>query len=255
MRLENKVALVTGGGSGIGEATCDLFAREGARVVVADVNREAADAVARRIEDTGGTAVAMSGSVALREDAERLVTGTVGQYGRIDILVNSAGVTARNAVPGGDFEEVWDRVIAVNLKGTYLMCRFAVDQMKKSGGGAIVNMSSIIGLVGYHDGMSDGFNPYPQSKGGVLQLTRDLGVNQAKHGIRTNCLCPGYTKTNLTKVLTDDPEGLRKLESLHPMGRLGEPQEIAKAALFLASDDASFITGAALAVDGGYTAQ
>lgn len=255
MRLENKIALVTGGGSGIGEATAELFAREGAKVTVADWNREAAAAVARRIEDTGGAAVPLNGDVSLRADAESMVSATVEAFGRLDILVNSAGITARYAPPGEDFEAIWDRVIDVNLKGTFLMSRFAVEEMKKTGGGAIVNLSSIIGLVGYHQGMSDGFNPYPHSKGGVLQLTRDMGVNLVRFGIRTNCLCPGFTKTNLTKGLTEDPETLQRLESLHPMGRLGDPEEIAKAALFLASDDASFITGAALAVDGGYTAQ
>lgn len=255
MRLQNKVALITGGGSGIGEATSELFAQEGAKVVVADVNRETADEVARRVEDTGGSAIAMLGDVSAREDAARLVAETVERFGRIDILVNSAGVSARGAPPGADFEDAWQRVIDTNLKGTWLMCRFAVQEMKKTGGGAIVNLASIIGLVGYHPGMSDGLNPYPQSKGAVVQLTRDLGVNQARNGIRTNCLCPGFTKTNLTKVLTDDPEMLQKLESLHPMGRLGEASEIAQAALFLASDEASFITGAVLTVDGGYTAQ
>lgn len=256
MRLENRVALVTGAGSGIGEATAELFACEGARVAAADVNRETAEAVARRIEDAGGETFAMAGDVSERKDAQALIASTAGRFGRVDILVNSAGITPRHAPPGADFEETWDKVIGVNLKGTYLMSYFAVEQMRKQGeGGSIINLASIIGLVGYHEGLSNGFNPYPHSKGGVVQLTRDMGVSFAKEGIRVNCLCPGFTHTNLTKGLTDQPEMRAKLESLHPMGRLGDPLEIAKAALFLASDDASFVTGAAIAVDGGYTAQ
>jgi NAD(P)-dependent dehydrogenase (short-subunit alcohol dehydrogenase family) len=136
-----------------------------------------------------------------------------------------------------------------------MMSYFAIEKMKASGSGSIVNMASIIGLVGYAQGMSDGFNPYPHTKGGVVQMTRDMGVAFAKQGIRVNALCPGFTYTALTKTLTDQPEMRTRLESLHPMGRLGEADEIARAALFLASDEASFITGACLPVDGGYTAQ
>ncbi|MBI4306132.1 MAG: SDR family oxidoreductase [Chloroflexi bacterium] len=253
MRLENKVALITGGGSGIGAACARLFTAEGARVAVADLSRQGADLVARQIEDAGGRATTLSGDVSRRADAERLVSETVKSLGGLDILVNSAGITARNVRQGADFEEIWDTVINVNLKGTFLMCWYAVPEMKKRGGGSIVNLSSIIGLVGHP--LSDGFNPYPASKGGVLQLTRDLGINQAKFGIRTNCLCPGFTRTALTQALTENPEMLARLESLHPIGRLGEPEEIARAALFLASDEASYVTGAFLAVDGGYTAR
>jgi NAD(P)-dependent dehydrogenase (short-subunit alcohol dehydrogenase family) len=253
MRLNGKAALITGGGSGIGAASATLFAGEGAMVAVADSSADRAKAVARQIEDAGHRVVAIAGDVTERADAERMVRDTVQAFGRLDILVNSAGITARNVRAGADFEEVWDTVIDVNLKGTYLMCWFAVPEMKKGGGGSIVNLSSIIGLVGHP--LSDGFNPYASSKGGVLQLTRDLGINQARFGIRTNCLCPGFTRTALTRGLTENPEMLARLEALHPMGRLGEADEIAKAALFLASDDASFVTGAFLAVDGGYTAR
>lgn len=253
MRLEGRNGLVTGGGSGIGAATASLFAREGAHVGVADASAESAERVVREIRESGHDAVAIVGDVTSRADAERMVDQTVRRFGKLDFLINSAGITARSVRAGADFEEVWDSVIDVNLKGTYLMCWFAVPAMKKAGGGSIVNLSSIIGLVGHP--LSDGFNPYPASKGGVLQLTRDLGINQARFGIRTNCLCPGFTRTALTRGLTENPEMLARLEALHPMGRLGEPEEIAKAALFLASDDASFVTGAFLAVDGGYTAR
>ena len=256
MRLENKVALITGGGSGIGRATAVLFALEGAGVVVSDLReRDALDTV-EEIENAGGRATAVASDVAISQDAERMVQAAVQAYGRLDVLVNSAGVHVRNALPeGASPEEVWDRVIEVNLKGTYLTSWHAVPEMERSGGGSIVNLSSIMGLVGYPAGMGGGFNAYPPSKGGVLQFTRTLAIDSAAKNIRVNCLCPGYVKTNLTRALTDDPETLRLLESKHPLGRLGRPEEIAYAALFLASDESSFVTGIPLTVDGGYTAQ
>ncbi len=254
-RLEGKVALITGGGSGIGDASAHLFADEGARVVVADLKIETARKVADAVASGGGDAFAIGGDVSVRGDCEAMVAGTVEHYGRIDVLINSAGVTPRYAPPEWDFEQKWDWTIGINLKGSMMMSYFAVEQMNKQGSGSIVNMASIIGLVGYPDGMSDGFHPYPHSKGGVVQMTRDMGVALAKEGIRVNALCPGFTYTPLTTSLTEDADTLQRLVALHPMGRLGEAHEIAKAALFLASDDASFITGANLAVDGGYTAQ
>ena len=171
------------------------------------------------------------------------------------MLVNSAGVSPRAAPSSWDFEQTWDWVISINLKGSMMMSRAVVEQMRRQESGSIVNLASIIGLVGYAEGMSDGFNPYPHSKGGIVQMTRDMGVALAKSGIRVNALCPGFTYSNLTKSLTDRPDMLAKLESLHPMGRLGQPREIAYAALYLASDESSFVTGSCLAVDGGYTSQ
>ena len=254
-RLEGKVGLITGGGSGIGDATAHLFASEGAKVVVADLKIDAAKNVADAVVSDGGDAVALAGDVAARADCEAMVAGTVEQYGRIDVLINSAGVTPRYAPAEWDWEQKWDWTIGINLKGSMMMSYFAVEQMKEQGSGSIVNMASVIGLVGYADGMSDGFHPYPHSKGGVVQMTRDMGVALAREGIRVNALCPGFTYTALTKTLTDDADLHQRIVSLHPIGRLGEAVEIARAALFLASDDASFITGANLAVDGGYTAQ
>ena len=256
MRLENKVALITGAGSGIGRATAILFAREGARVAAADISHQAAAETVRAIEELGGLAEALSGDVADSDDAREMVRSAVDSFGRLDILVNSAGVSARNALPeGASPEDVWDKVIDVNLKGTYLPSWHAVPEMDKSGGGSIVNLASIMGLVGYPVGFNGGFNPYPPSKGGVVQFTRTLAIDCASMNIRVNCLCPGYTATNLTSSLTEDPDMLAKLEGLHPMGRLGRADEIANAALYLASDEAGFVTGTALAVDGGYTAR
>ncbi|MCH8115718.1 MAG: SDR family oxidoreductase [Chloroflexi bacterium] len=254
-RLDGKVALITGGGSGIGEATAHLFADEDAEVAVADLKIETARKVADAVASDGGAAIALAGDVSVRAECEALVAGTVEQYGRIDVLINSAGVTPRYAPADWDWEQKWDWTIAINLKGTMMMSYFAVEQMKKQGSGSIVNLASIIGLVGYAQGMSDGFHPYPHSKGGVVQMTRDMGVALAKEGIRVNALCPGFVYTPLTRTLTEDADTLQRIVALHPMGRLGEVDEIAKAALFLASDDASFVTGANLVVDGGYTAQ
>ncbi|MDX1434962.1 MAG: SDR family oxidoreductase, partial [Gammaproteobacteria bacterium] len=174
----------------------------------------------------------------------------------LDVLVNSAGITRRHVPADADFEEAWDKVMAVNLKGTLLMCHAAVEVMRAQGGGAIVNLSSIMGHVTYPDylGLSDGFNPYPHSKGGVLQLTRDLAVHHARAGIRANAVCPGFVYTPLTRGITQNNQLHETVQRLQPMGRLGEPEEIAHAILFLASDEASYVNGAALTVDGGYTA-
>ena len=184
-----------------------------------------------------------------------MVDGAVDVLGRLDVVVNSAGVTARNALPAGsDPDDVWDRVIEVNLRGTYLVSRCAIDHMRRSGGGSIVNLASTMGMVGYPPGLGGALNPYPPSKGGVIQLTRNMAVDLARENIRVNCLCPGFVETDLTKSLTDDPATREMLESRHPLGRLGRPEEVAHAALYLASDEASYVTGAALTVDGGYTA-
>ena len=256
MRLESKVALITGGGSGIGRACAEMFAREGARVAVSDISLERAQATTQFVTSHGGEAIAISGDVSVGDDAQNMVSATVEKFGKLDVLVNSAGVSARNAMPKGSSpEEVWDKVIDVNLKGTYMVSWHAVPEMAKSGGGSIINLSSIMGLVGYPVGMGGGFNPYNPSKGGVLQFTRNLAIDSASKNVRVNCICPGYVETNLTSALTKDAEALSRLETLHPIGRLGQPEEIAYAALYLASDESGFVTGTPLVVDGGYTAQ
>ena len=254
-RLKDKAALVTGAGSGIGRAAAALFASEGARVACADLSHASAEETVAEIERIGGRAVALSGDVSVAEDVAGMVDGAVDALGQLDIVVNSAGVTARNALPpGSDPDDVWDRVIEVNLRGTYLVSRCAVVHMQRGGGGSIVNLASTMGMVGYPPGLGGALNPYPPSKGGVIQLTRNMAVDLARDGIRVNCLCPGFVETDLTKSLTDDPPTLEMLESRHPLGRLGRPEEVAYAALYLASDESSYVTGAALTVDGGYTA-
>ena len=257
MRLENKVALITGGGSGIGRATAVLFSKEGARVVISDLNEGDAGESARQIKSDGGEATVVVGDVSVSGDAERMVKAATEAYGRLDVLVNSAGIGGRNAVPeGATHEQLWDRVMNVNLKGTYLVTWYAVPEMERGGGGSIINLASIMGLIGQPlDMEGDGFNSYGPSKGGVVLFTKNLATEFARKNIRVNCICPGYVATNLTRTLLDDPQRREQLEQRHPMGRFGRPEEIAYAALFLASEESSFVTGVPLIVDGGYTAQ
>src|SRR5262249_35945277 len=234
-RLRGKVALITGAASGIGAATAVLFAREGAAVALTDLTADSLEPLRAQIGGTGALALAMASDVTRRADAEHLVGETVRRFGHIDVLVNSAGVSARNAPPDWDWERVWDFVMAINMKGTFLMCKAVADQMVRQGGGSIVNLSSVYGLVGRPRELGSGLDPYLHSKGGVAQLTRDMAVHFAQERVRVNALCPGFVYTPLTRKLTDDPESLRFLEDRHPMGRLGQPEEIAAAALFLAS--------------------
>ncbi len=256
MRLKDKVALVTGGGSGIGHATAVLFAAKGAKVVVSDLNEVNALETVAEIKAEEGDTTALTGDVSSNSDAEAMVRGAVETYGTLDIVVNCAGVIAGKALPkGASPEEVWDRVMDVNLKGTYLVTWHAVRAMEQSGGGSIINIASINGLVGYPIGLGGGFDAYVPSKGGVVQFTKNLAIEYGKKNIRVNCICPGHIDTNLIREFIQNPERREWLEQRYPIGRIGRPEEIAYAALFLASDESSFVTGAPLIVDGGYTAQ
>ena len=255
-RLEDKVAIVTGAASGIGAATVDKFFAEGARVLATDINDAGLTSLLESGVGRDSRLIALPGNISKREDVEAILTECVTRFGRLDIVVNSAGITPRTLPPEADFADQWEAVMDVNAKGTLLMCHAAVEQMRKSGGGAIVNLGSIMSLVAYPTTLpfSDGFNPYPQSKGAVLQLTRDMGIQLASENIRVNAVCPGFVYTALTRSVTETPDVHETMRALHPMGRLGEPGEIANVIAFLASDEASFVTGAAWTVDGGYTA-
>ncbi|HRJ43332.1 MAG TPA: SDR family oxidoreductase, partial [Caldilineaceae bacterium] len=207
--------------------------------------------------EAGGEIVTVAGDVTHRDDVAAIVDRAISAYGRLDALVNSAGITARNIRAEADFEERWDAVMDVNVKGTLLMCRAGVEAMRASGGGSIVNLASVMGTVGYptHLPFSDGFNPYPQSKGAVIQMTRDMGVRLAAEGIRVNAVCPGFIYTALTENVTGNPRTHETMQRSHPIGRMGSAAEVANVIAFLASDEASFVAGAVWAVDGGYTAQ
>jgi len=252
MRLANKVALITGGTSGIGHATATLFAREGARVAITGRNEQRGQEVVEEVKKIGGAAIFVRADVSSAADCRKSVDETVRAFGRLDILFNNAGVFfAHTALDCS--EEEWDLQIDINLKGTFLMSKSALPVMLAQGSGVIINNSSGWGLVG-----GDKAVAYCASKGGVVLLTKALAVDHSRQGIRVNCLCPGDIET---PMLPEDARfrGLKWEEYIagcanRPMGRVGTAEEIAKAALFLASEDSSFMTGATLVVDGGGTA-
>jgi 3(or 17)beta-hydroxysteroid dehydrogenase len=254
-RVAGKVAIVTGGALGIGRATARLLAREGARVVVTDVLADEGRAVAEEIGERGGEARFLEHDVTSEDAWSAVVRDTLAAWGRLEVLVNNAGI----AIPGTAEEtslEDWRRLMAVNLDGVFLGTRHAIPAMRDSGGGSIVNLSSIEGLIG-----DPGLAAYNASKGGVRIFTKSAALHCAKAGyrIRVNSVHPGYIWTPMVEgylSTQDDPAaGKRYLESLHPVGHLGEPDDIAYGILYLASDESKFVTGAELVIDGGYTAQ
>jgi NAD(P)-dependent dehydrogenase (short-subunit alcohol dehydrogenase family) len=253
MRLLDKTAIITGAGSGIGNATVRKFLTEGAEVFATDLNATALAALREEFP----AIETLSADVSQTAGVDAIVTAVMNKWNRVDILVNSAGITARNVSADASLEERWDKVMAVNVKGSMLMAHAVVPAMRRSGGGAIINLSSVIGFTGYPTALafSDGFNPYPSSKGAISQLTRDMGVRLAGEGIRVNAVAPGFVHTSLTANVTRNPEILGTLNGLHPIGRMGTANEIANVIAFLASDEASFVNGAVWPVDGGYSAQ
>jgi NAD(P)-dependent dehydrogenase (short-subunit alcohol dehydrogenase family) len=254
-KLDDRVALITGAGSGIGRAAAHLFASEGARVAVVDLRGDAAEETVETIRAQGGCAVAVEANVADADDVRRMVEEIDATYSRLDIVYNNAGVDSRGSVAVAD-EADWDRCLAVNAKGTFLCSRAAVPLLERSGRGAIVNQGSVAALVGIPN-----FAAYCAAKGAVVALTRNMAVDLASRGIRVNAICPGTVFTPLMEPMLrargngDLDKGLALTTAKYPVGRLGTPEEIARVALFLGSDDSSFLTGSIVTADGGMTAQ
>ncbi len=253
MRLAGKVSVITGAGSGIGRATALLFAREGAKVVAGDIQGELAEETAQMIRRAGGEATAVGVDVTKAEDVQRMFRKVLDSYGRLDVLVNNAGIGFAATVEHTD-EGDWDRLLAVNLKGVFLGCKYAIPIMRQGGGGVIVNTASTVAMVGIESRAA-----YCASKGGVAALTKAMALDHVRDGIRVNCVAPGTIETPyFTEIFatSNAPAQLRKsLEDRQAMQRLGKPEEIAYAMLYLACDESSFVTGSMLVVDGGWTAR
>lgn len=248
MRLEGKVAIITGAAGGMGAEEARLFAREGAKVIVADVLDDEGKQVEAEIAEAGGEATYVRANVTSEHSWERLIEETISLYGKLDILVNNAGVSSRSEQDGLDFGG-WQRIMDVNATGVFLGTKYAVEQMRQSGGGSIVNISSIMGFVG-----GEGGHPaYHASKGAVRIFTKAMAVQYGPDGIRVNSVHPGFMPP--MRTANPDPEGRAELIRQTPLRRTGETIEVANGVLFLASDEASFITGAELVIDGGFIAR
>lgn len=251
-RLDQKVSIVTGAAKGIGRAITEMFVKEGSRVVLVDQDPLGKN-VAAALNENGGDTFFIQADVADSSDVQRIVMECMDRYGRIDVLVNNAGISGgmENGLEVAD--EHWQKVMDINLTGVFLCTKYVGNKMKERGSGSIVNMSSMLGIIG-----SPYSTPYHASKGGVRTFTKAMAIVLAPYGIRINSIHPGYIDTAMVQKVFEDLGGeeIRKdVEGLHPLGRLGTPEEVAYAALFLACDESSFITGAELMVDGGFTAQ
>jgi NAD(P)-dependent dehydrogenase (short-subunit alcohol dehydrogenase family) len=252
VRLHDKTAVITGAGSGIGRAMALLFAREGARVLAADLDGAAAKETAAMVHAEGGLCLPHTVDASDPEQVRRMIETAISELGRIDVLCNNAGIGSTTDVVDCEAED-WDRVMAVNVRSVFLGCKYALPHMVKQGRGAIVNTASVAGMVGVPKRAS-----YCASKGAVIALTRQVAMDFVKQGIRVNCVCPGTVDSpwveRLLAGVEDKAEARAALEARQPMGRLGTPEEVAAAALYLASDDAAFVTGTSIVLDGGWTA-
>ncbi len=252
MRLQNKVAVVTGAGSGIGEAIAKAFAREGASVTVTGRRKEALARVVADIERTGGRAVAAPGSVTVETDVRRAVDATVGAFGRIDVLVNNAGNLFYAGPLHETTDQMWDETMELFLKGVFRFTRSVIPQMLRQGGGAIINISTVAGIKAMP---SFPAHAYAAAKAGVNMLTKTVAIQYARQGIRCNAICPAGVDTPGVASIMADPTTRAAFDAMHPVGRIGRPEEIASAAVYFASDESVWTTGSILNVDGGVTAQ
>ena len=244
-RLKDKTAVITGSGKGLGEAMALLFSREGAKIVVFDIDEPAGGGTVEQIQQQGGEAIFVHGDVSNPDDAVRLINTAVDAYGRVDVLVNNAGVHVDRTV-ADTTEEEWDQILGVNLKGVFLCSKAAIPQMRRQGGGNIICISSISGLIGQLNQAA-----YNASKHGIIGLVRCMAYDHALENIRANAICPGVMNTPLVASVPEEHIAPYRKTSL--LERFAEPSEIANAALFLASDESSYVTGSAMVVDGGYT--
>lgn len=249
MKLANKIAVVTGAGSGMGKAAAILFAREGARVAAIDINEAQAKETAAEIGSAGGHAIAIRADVSKSEDARHMIDETVAKLGPPNIMYNNAGIEGDSNYIANMTEEQFDRVIAINLRGVFLGMKYALPHMVKAGGGSIINQASIAGMVAIKGGAA-----YSASKAGVIALTRVAALEYGRYNIRVNAICPGAIETPMAqRIRKGEPPKQHALNRISVFGRMAEADEIAKVALFLASDDASFATGAPFVIDGGWT--
>lgn len=253
-RVKDKVAVVTGGALGIGRATCFLLAEEGARVAVTDILEDEGRKVVEDIVSRGGSAGFWTLDVSNEAQVQNVMNDVAGRFGRIDVLVNNAGIAGVNKPTDEITEEEWDRVMAVNVKGVFFCTKHVIPHMRRAGGGSIINLSSIYGLLGAPD-----VPPYHASKGAVRLMTKTDALLYAKDNIRVNSIHPGYIWTpmveNHLRTIGDPSELRKELDKLHPIGHIGEPLDIAYGVLYLASDESKFVTGSELVIDGGYTAR
>lgn len=251
MRLANKVVIITGAGSGMGRAAALLFAAEGARLVLADIAGAAVEQTVRDVVGAGGMALAQRTDVSNEEDVQALIERATTEHGRLDVIWNNAGIEGPSARLADHTLEQWQRVLAVNLTGVFLGIKYALPVMLQQEGGSIINTASVAGLVGWH-----GAAAYSATKAAVVNLTRTAALEYAKYNVRVNCICPGVIQTAMVERITGGTEeSLERLKRMQPLPRIGQPEDIARMALYLASDESAFVTGSAMVVDGGYIAR
>jgi NAD(P)-dependent dehydrogenase (short-subunit alcohol dehydrogenase family) len=249
MKLENKVALITGAGSGMGKSAALIFASEGAKIAAADISEELVKETATEITKKRGQAIAIRADVSKSEDVKRMVDETVAKFGALNIVYNNAGIEGESNFVSNMTEEQFDRVIAINLRGVFLGMKYALPHLIKAGGGSIINQASIAGLVAVRGGAA-----YSAAKAGVIALTRVAALEYGRYNIRVNSICPGAIETPMAqRIRKGAPPNPKAIQRISVLGRMAEPEEIAKVALFLASDDSSFATGAPFIIDGGWT--
>ncbi len=253
-RLDGKVAIITGAGRGQGQAAAVLFAREGARVIVSDVNAEGGEAVVRQIRDAGGEASFQAADVSKAADVEALVQAAVSTYGGVHVLYNNAAIWAARDIDNYVTElseDVWDQVISINLKGVFLCCKYGIPAIIAAGGGSVINTASVAGIAGSRNRS----HAYSASKGGVVAMTRAMAMAYARDQVRVNAICPGGVDTPMIAPMINTEDRRQRSAAAHPIGRMGTSEDIAYFALYLASEESGWVTGGVFPIDGGFTAQ